>query len=47
MGAEPPFILSRHADGRFLITDPQTGRVVDVGVFGPDNSAAFVRLMAP
>lgn len=47
MGAEPPFVLSRHADGRFLLTDPLTGRVVDVGVFGPDNSAAFARLMAP
>ncbi|MFN8720345.1 MAG: photosynthetic complex assembly protein PuhC [Rhodospirillales bacterium] len=47
MGPETPFVLSRHADGRFLLTDPLTGRVVDVGVFGPDNSAAFARLMAP
>jgi putative photosynthetic complex assembly protein len=47
IGSEPPFVLSRHVDGRILLTDPQTRRVVDIGVFGPDNAAAFVRLMAP
>jgi len=42
--ALPPFRLTRWADGRLSLDDPATGRHVDLEVFGPTNSAAFVRL---
>lgn len=45
VGSEPPFRIVRWADGRVSIEDPQTGRVVDVGAFGPDNAAAFAGLI--
>ena len=35
IGAEPPFRLTRWADGRVTLDDPTTGRVVDLVAFGP------------
>ena len=44
VGAEPPFRLTRWADGRLSLDDPSTGRHVDLEVFGPTNSAAFAQI---
>jgi putative photosynthetic complex assembly protein len=41
VGAEPPFRLTRWADGRLSLDDPSTGRHVDLEVFGPTNAGAF------
>jgi putative photosynthetic complex assembly protein len=40
-----PFALTRWADGRLSVTDPATGRYVDLGAFGPDNWKAFAQLL--
>jgi len=45
VGAEVPFLLVGHADGRLTLRDPGTGRRVDLASFGPTNAAAFARLM--
>lgn len=45
IGAEPPFRLTRWADGRVTLDDPTTGRVVDLVAFGPTNAAVFTRLL--
>ena len=45
IGAETPFRLSYLTDGRLLLADPATGRVIDLGAFGPTNTAAFARLL--
>jgi putative photosynthetic complex assembly protein len=44
--AQIPFRLSAHADGRLTLEDPATGRRVDLGSFGPANSAVFARIMS-
>lgn len=44
-GREGQFHLAREADGRLTLTDPQTGRRVDLSSFGPDNTAAFAQLL--
>lgn len=36
-----PFQLRHEADGGLKLSDPVTGRVVDLTVFGPSNVAAF------
>jgi hypothetical protein len=36
-------VLSLHADGRLLITDPHTGQRIDLASFGHDNAAVFAR----
>ncbi len=46
LGREGAFRLSREADGRLALEDPQTGRRVDLDSFGPTNSAAFAQLLA-
>ncbi|MDE2355783.1 MAG: hypothetical protein KGL69_03410 [Alphaproteobacteria bacterium] len=46
-GAAAPFILSLSARGRLLLSDPTTGRRIDLEAFGRDNRAAFLTLMAP
>ena len=46
LGPDLPFRLSRTVDDRLLLEDPATGRVVDLGAFGPTNAAAFARLLA-
>ncbi len=40
------FRLTRWADGRLSIEDPRTGRYVELGAFGADNSAVFAELLA-
>jgi putative photosynthetic complex assembly protein len=45
VGTQPWFRLTRWADGRLSLDDPSTGRHVDLEVFGPQNSAAFARLL--
>ena len=40
------FRLARAADGRLSLSDPQTGRRVELDSFGPTNSAAFAQLLA-
>ena len=47
IGQEQPFELIGRADGRLTLTDPATGRRVDLESFGPTNAAAFARLMPP
>ncbi|MCZ8110541.1 MAG: photosynthetic complex assembly protein PuhC [Betaproteobacteria bacterium] len=43
LGGDAPYVLSLHADGRLLITDPHTGQRIDLASFGPDNAAVFAR----
>jgi putative photosynthetic complex assembly protein len=43
VGQTPPYLLSLHADGRLLITDPETDRRIDLASFGADNAAVFAR----
>jgi len=43
VGAEPPYVLSLHNDGRLVISDPVTGQRIDLASFGPDNAAVFAR----
>jgi putative photosynthetic complex assembly protein len=45
IGAEMPFVLASHVDGRLSLDDPATGRSVYLEAFGPDNAAAFARLL--
>jgi len=48
VGAEAPFHLAWHADGRLTLSDPITGRRLDLIAFGQDNARAFARwLPAP
>jgi putative photosynthetic complex assembly protein len=46
IGQEPAFEVIRWADGRLSLEDPVTGRVVALEAFGPDNAAAFARLLS-
>jgi putative photosynthetic complex assembly protein len=41
LGPETPFVLSSRSDGRVVLTDPATGRLLDLAAFGPDNAGAF------
>lgn len=45
--AQPPFRLTRWADGRLSLDDPATGRRIELAAFGPTNAAAFAQLLAP
>ncbi|WP_037502395.1 photosynthetic complex assembly protein PuhC [Sphingomonas jaspsi] len=45
IGAEPPFELALWQDGALSLTDRATGRTIELGSFGPDNRAAFARLL--
>lgn len=47
LGAEEPFRIRRHADGRLSIEDRATFRTVDLAGFGADNVAAFAKLIDP
>jgi putative photosynthetic complex assembly protein len=44
LGPERPFMLTRYADGRLTLSDPATGRRIDLEVFGPTNAGAFASL---
>lgn len=46
LGAEQPFQLIAHPDGRLTLADPATGKRIDLGSFGPTNAAAFAQLLA-
>lgn len=46
LGKDGVFRLAHEADGSLTLEDKQTGRRVDLGAFGPTNSAAFVQLLA-
>ena len=45
IGSEHPFLLTRWADGRLTIEDPETGRRLFLGPFGADNVQVFVDLL--
>jgi putative photosynthetic complex assembly protein len=46
VSAEHPLELVGRVDGRLTLSDPQTGRVVDLESFGTNNSGVFARLLA-
>ena len=46
-GPEAAFRLTLWANGALSLEDPVTGRIVELGSFGPDNRASFARLLAP
>lgn len=45
IGQEPAFRVSGRSDGRLLLEDPSTGRLIDLGSFGATNAAVFMRLL--
>jgi putative photosynthetic complex assembly protein len=45
IGMEPPFVITRYDDGRLLLKDPSTGRLIDLKAFGPTNAASFARFL--
>ena len=47
VGPEPAFELIARADGRLTLSDPTTGRLVDLESFGPVNAGVFARLLPP
>jgi putative photosynthetic complex assembly protein len=47
LGAETPFVLVGHDDGRITLQDPGTGRRIDLESFGPTNSGVFAQLLPP
>lgn len=46
-GAEVPFTLTRWENGGLTLSDPVTGRGVEVSSFGPDNRAVYAGLLPP
>jgi len=46
VSAEHPLELVGRVDGRLTLSDPRTGRVVDLESFGTNNSGVFARLLA-
>ena len=47
VGQEPPFRLTRHANGQMTLTDTSSNKLINLAAFGSANSLAFTRLMAP
>ncbi len=45
VGEAPPFRLTRWADGSLSLTDTATGRVIELGSFGPTNRQTFDTLL--
>ena len=45
IGQEPPFVLTRWADGRLSLQDPSTKQHINLEAFGATNSAVFARLL--
>jgi putative photosynthetic complex assembly protein len=45
IGPDAAFRLTARSDGRLLLQDPATGRLIDLGAFGPTNAAVFARLL--
>lgn len=46
LGAEQPFRIMAHPDGRLTLEDPATGRRMDLSAFGPSNAAVFARVLS-
>lgn len=46
IGQEPPFALTRWADGTLTIEDTATRRRIALNAFGPDNAGAFAQLLS-
>jgi putative photosynthetic complex assembly protein len=46
VGEAPPFRVARTAEGRLLLIDTATHRIVDLGAFGASNVGAFAGLLA-
>ncbi len=46
VGADAPFVLSAHSDGRLTLHDPATSERIDLESFGPTNAAVFAQLLA-
>jgi putative photosynthetic complex assembly protein len=46
LGPEQPFELIAQADGRLTLSDPATGKRIELESFGPTNAANFSRLLA-
>lgn len=46
VGRKPPFAVTQWADGALTLTDTGTGRVIELGSFGPDNRATWAKLLA-
>ena len=47
IGSGPVFQLMASAEGRLTLSDPSTGRSVDLESFGRDNAAVFARWLQP
>lgn len=47
IGSAPPFKLTQWQDGSLSLVDEGTGRSIDLGGFGSDNSATFAALLQP
>lgn len=45
IGDGHPFVLTLWANGRLALSDPETGRIVELNAFGKDNAAPFARLL--
>ncbi|MEO7431401.1 MAG: photosynthetic complex assembly protein PuhC [Dokdonella sp.] len=45
IGPDIAFRLTGRSDGRLLLEDPATRRLIDLGSFGPTNAAVFARLL--
>ena len=45
ISSEPPFELIARQDGRLTLSDPSTGRMIDLESFGVTNSQHFARLL--
>lgn len=45
IGAAPPFALTLWEDGSLSLKDEATGRMIELGAFGPDNRATFIALL--
>jgi putative photosynthetic complex assembly protein len=45
IGAEPPFRLTQWNNGALSLSDPATGRIVELDGFGHTNRASFARLL--
>ena len=45
IGREPPFRLTRWADGRLSLADVATGQEITLQAFGPTNANAFAQLL--
>lgn len=47
VGAVAPFTLTLWRDGELSLTDPATGRSIEMTAFGTSNRASFAALLAP